>query len=617
MKKRFLLTTLAFMAYCGASLAANGDVLWKKNFGGSNNEWYTSVTTVPDGVIATGYADVGAFGSGDWTGVPIGGLDAFLVKYNSSGVMQWRYNTKFGGRDMYHSVTTVSDGVVAAGFMESTGFNTGDWAGIANKGNMDAIIVKYNNDGAIVWKKNFGGGIEEFFSVIVVSDGVLAVGYSDASSFGKGDWAGVAGKGKKDAIIVKFDNNGKVMWQKHFGGSGDDVFTSVTLLKDNGIVAVGYSDALSFGNGDWAGAGVKAKGTRDAIIVKYTVNGTLLWQKNKNYDTYAYEYTSVTTVSDGVIAVGKFCIDKYNNNGGKEWEKIFLQYITSVTAVSDGIITAGSVDSDDLPHSHWPGAVPRGHMDAAIVKFNDNGDVVWQKNLGGKDRDEFSCITAVPNGVVTVGYADAPSFGNGDWVGVSGKGNRDAIVVKYEDIEEKECTPTLYTNDIGYLADVSDWTLSGVTWNIANSGQLIFATAGSYAVMPILPTGATNMKITITARYGDYIYLHTSPDGNTYTNQGLFTGGNSIETALKNIPDGTHYIKFVANTGTINDVYLISVTVTGDCFTTTSVTDVTVNTQAKVTGYYNIVGQKLLQEPEGGIYIIRYDDGTTKKIIKK
>ena len=113
----------------------------------------------------------------------------------------------FGGSDVdyYQSVTAVSDGVVAAGYSYPSSFGTGDWAGVAGKGNYDAILVKYDNNGDVVWKKNFGGSDDDYFySVTAVSDGIVAAGYSNPSSFGTGDWAGVAGKGSVDAILVKY-----------------------------------------------------------------------------------------------------------------------------------------------------------------------------------------------------------------------------------------------------------------------------------------------------------------------------------------------------------------------------------------------------------------------------
>jgi uncharacterized protein (TIGR02145 family) len=91
---------------------------------------------------------------------------------------------------------------VAVGY--SFAFGTGDWAGITGKGESDAIIVKYDNAGNVVWKKNFGGSsADSFDAVATVSDGVATVGYSAANSFGNGDWTDVTGNGNNDAIIIK------------------------------------------------------------------------------------------------------------------------------------------------------------------------------------------------------------------------------------------------------------------------------------------------------------------------------------------------------------------------------------------------------------------------------
>jgi len=42
----------------------------------------------------------------------------------------------------------------------------------------------------------------------------------------------------------------------------------------------------------------------------------------------------------------------------------------------------------------------------------------------------------------------------------------------------------------------------------------------------------------------------------------------------------------------------------------------TLYTTSLPVGYYNILGQKLRQEPESGVYIIMYDNGKTKKAVK-
>ena len=118
---------------------------------------------------------------------------------------------------------------------------------------------------------------------------------------------------------------------------------------------------------------------------------------------------------------------------------------------------------------------------------------------------------------------------------------------------------TLYSSNISTEKELRDWTLSEAKWDSMNNGQLVFAKEGAYAILPVLQSGSTNMWVSISAIYGNYLYLHTSPDGKTYTDQGLFAGKNSLESASKHIPDGTRYVKFVAAQGTRNDVTITTV----------------------------------------------------------
>jgi uncharacterized protein (TIGR02145 family) len=52
-------------------------------------------------------------------------------------------------------------------------------------------------------------------------------------------------------------------------------------------------------------------------------------------------------------------------------------------------------------------------------------------------------------------------------------------------------------------------------------------------------------------------------------------------------------------------------------YDSTGINEVSVNTEnAKVKGYFDILGRKLTEEPTKGIYIIQYDNGKTKKVMK-
>jgi hypothetical protein len=476
---------------------------------------------------------------------------------------QWIKN--FGGSydDEYASVTAVSDGVIAVGNSERLSFGTGDWTGVEGRGSNDAIVVKYNSAGDIVWKKNFGGGKEDyFFGVTAVSDGIVAVGVS--YSFGNGDWTGVtghldsSGKDSGDAAIVKFDDNGNVVWKKNFGGGGNDEYLSVTAVSD-GIIAVGHSAYGSFGNGDWTG--VSPVPGQNAIIVKYDNSGNVIW-KNRfaPNDDYDDSFFSVTAVSDGIIAAGEkygfyppfkedALLVKFDNAGNLVWDKKLggsgNESFAGIATVSDGVIAVG--DTDSFGAGVWTGIEGKGKYDAIVVKYDNNGNVLWKKNLGGSNGDYYKSVSVVSDGFIVCGNAYVNN--TGDWTGMAGKKNTDAIVVKYD--------------------------LNGnVQWKKNLGGQ-------GY----------------------DYYYSVVGVE------DGIIAAGNSHGLLGSGSSFGNGDLANLTGNGE-GDAIIVKYT---DAVSSIE----TINAgNAKVIGYYSIMGQKLDREPETGIYIIQYDNGKAEKVFK-
>ena len=394
----------------------NGNVVWNKNFGGTYHDQFLAVTATSDGgFVAVGYSEAASFGNGDWTGVTgQGEQDAIIIKFDADGNVVWKNRVGGFGYDCFNAVAETSDGgLIAAGYSAAASFGTGDWTDETGRGDHDSTIVKFDATGNVVWKKNFGGtGLDFFNAVTATSDGgSIAVGISNASSFGNGDWIGVTGRGYDDAIIVKFDIDGNVVWKKHFGGSGSDQFRAVTATSDGGFVAVGYS--TSFGNGDWTG--VTGRGGGDAIIVKFDASGNVIWKKNFG-GVYSDSFYSVTATPDG------------------------------------GFVAAGQSLTESFGNGDWTGVTGRGGEDATIVKFDSDGNVVWKKNFGGSGNDLFHAVTATSDGgFVAVGYSLVASFGTGDWTDETGRGGQDAIIVKFSEPRNNNVDPIDDPTDVAVV----------------------------------------------------------------------------------------------------------------------------------------------------------------------
>ncbi len=343
-----------------------GNIVWKKNYGGSNDEIFYGVIEVSDGYVVVGTSNSN---DGDLTGLYIGGYDAIIAKYDTSGNIVWKKNYGgYYGNDYFYGITQTTDGYVVVGESNSV---DGDLTGIA-KGSKDAIIVKYNTSGNIVWKRNFGGTYDEtFWNIAKTTDGYIAVGNSGSTDL---NLTGL-NKGSIDAIIVKYDELGNIKWNKNYGGSSVEYFYGIIKVID-GYVAVGSSQST---NGDLTGVN---KGSTDAIIVKYDLSGNVVWKKN----------------------YGGTNIDIFNN----------------ISQMADGIIAVGKSNSTDVDLI----GLNKGVYDAIAVKYDSSGNILWKKNYGGNNNDNFQGIV----GKITVG--DSYSI-DGDLAGLN-KGYTDAIIFSTE-----------------------------------------------------------------------------------------------------------------------------------------------------------------------------------------
>ena len=361
-------------------------------FGGKDDDRLARIEAEKNGFVAVGLSYVTSFGNGDFTGATGNGLlDATIYQYDNSGNVLWYKN--FGGKnnDEFRDVCITDDGYVAVGTAQSSSFGTGDFSELTSKGAQDAVIVKFDKNGTVLWVNNFGGsGSDEFDGVSAVSDGYIAVGTSRLSSFGTGDFESISSKGESDAIMVKYDTQGNKLWTKTFGGEGFDNFTNIETDGDNYIV-VGDCSEESFENGDLFG--VEAKGTTDAIMIKYDKNGEIIWKRNFGGRNDDY-FVSVAVDETGYVAVG----NNYSSDGG-DWDTSSI-----------------------------------GWTDAIIVKYDKQGNLTWRKRFGGYDSDSFYDVKAEEGGYVVAGYVGADSLTDefGMLADLEIPSDETALVVKYD-----------------------------------------------------------------------------------------------------------------------------------------------------------------------------------------
>src|SRR5580765_1352179 len=142
---------------------------------------------------------------------------------------------------------------------------------------------------SIEWQKSFGGSNDDIaYSIQQTHEGgFIAAGYSTSPN--DGDVSG--NHGLSDYWIVKLDAIGNIVWQKSFGGNGDDVAFSIQQTTDDGYIVAGVSPS---NDGDVSGN----LGDNDYWIVKLDPAGNLAWQKCLG-GSASDVATSVEQTSDG------------------------------------------------------------------------------------------------------------------------------------------------------------------------------------------------------------------------------------------------------------------------------------------------------------------------------
>lgn len=204
---------------------STGDIQWKKCFGGTGTDRGQSVKSTSDGgyiFVADTYSN-----NGDLTGHygNINVKDAWIVKLDSAGNIQWQHH--FGGtsEDSVASIVETSQGFLMVGYSGSSDENMP-----ANKGSVDAFAAFYDKQGNLQWVKNYGGsGYDYASSVVADSNGFIIAGHSsslDGDLLNANYHPNPSGVFYSDYWVFKIDFSGNMIWSKYYGGPDPGMATA-------------------------------------------------------------------------------------------------------------------------------------------------------------------------------------------------------------------------------------------------------------------------------------------------------------------------------------------------------------------------------------------------------
>ncbi|MCZ6598355.1 MAG: hypothetical protein O7B99_12000 [Planctomycetota bacterium] len=325
---------------------------WAVAYGGVGLDRANAMTVTKAG----GFVLAGGTASSD-----LGRVDGHVARIDADGTLVWEY--AYGG-PLWDELVAVAErpggGFVVAGSTESFG-----------AGGRDLWVMRLDENGSKLWERVLGGPASDEASALAVdADGNTVV-------------AGVvrrSGADEPDALLVKLDALGSIVWQRFYGLPGSDRaerFEDVRTTPDGGFVAVGA--IRGWGTG-W-----------DAWVVKLDASGDIEWQRAFDSAVVVSEDwgTSVATTDDGGYLVGGRVVDsasagsdpwvlRLDSEGTVIWGRTF-EFSPSSEAF-EGAPSVGTVDGECVVA--LTETQPFGPSHGWVARLGAGGLVVWQQRFG-------------------------------------------------------------------------------------------------------------------------------------------------------------------------------------------------------------------------------------------
>ncbi len=356
MKRLFLIIPLLLISI--SVCAQEFDILFQQCYGGSGGDVLWDVYKKAEG----GYYVFASSTSSDGD-LPFnyGKMDFWLFETDALGQIIWQKIYGGSDSDTPKQFLSLPDG----GFLLfGDTFSVDGDVGCNHRPNgatSDLWLVRTDSLGNKLWDRCYGGSHQEFAGKIIhdhEEDCFIIV-----ASTGSDDGDISDHKGSYDAWVLKLDSMGNIIWERTYGGTGQDHGYSICLTSDGGYI-LGASAGLTAG----------------------TVNG----------DIYCREDLSLDRGYTGWLL-------KLNKRGEIEWQQCYGETINGIIETADGgYVFIGFTDMDNEDADCFYG-YDKKTWDTWLVKTDSRGVIEWQRCLGGTKIDTPKFLKLLDDGTYLIG----------------------------------------------------------------------------------------------------------------------------------------------------------------------------------------------------------------------
>ncbi|MEK6481882.1 T9SS type A sorting domain-containing protein [Catalinimonas sp. 4WD22] len=443
--KASIATTLSFQLIQNTAIA-RPDVEWDKTLGGMMEDIPANAIPTPDGgYLIAGTSDSNS--SAEKSEDSKGDSDYWVVKTDARGNKLW--DKTFGGTEgetLIEAFLTEDGGFLLAGHSASgasgnkTATQTGNW------------LVKLDSQGNKIWDK------------IIEGDPFLVISPADDGEF-------LLLEGYFTYILTKIDKDGDVLWTK-----------ALEFTEFNSFIHMGLESIILTADRGFALGGFVTNFPDDLWLAKIDAEGNKLWSNVYSVGNWDYGKINISVSLDGKYLLGaeewfygydvpvkpsaEYFVIKADELGNELWRKEYggrgPDNLSSTIATDDGgFILAGhsgSADGDKTEPSV-------GANDYWLIKIDAEGNILWDKTIGGTDHDEPHHITMTQDGGLIIsgssnsdasGDKSEDSRGGSDFWIVKLEGNRSPLSVSNITLINADANQEIQVINHGDIINLND-----------------------------------------------------------------------------------------------------------------------------------------------------------------
>jgi len=371
-------------------LNQQGEEVWEKYFSGQNHDFLSATVNTQDGgflISGTSFSSKGLDKKEDSKG----GSDFWLIRINEFGDELWQKTIGSASDEEARAVIQTTDmGFFVAGNIMTGSLREPQGTRTLGYGSKDVLVVKLDKNGKELSQLILGGkGLDEVEKMIPTKDGGALLGVYSRSGAVAGSGMPEAGSkassqmpkasgnfGEGDYWIIKLNKEGKVEWEKNFGGKGDDHLRTLALTS-TGYLIGGESRSERSGNKT---VGIE-EGT-DLWLISLNERGEEIWQKSYNF-------------KNRDVLMGMSVIAGKQEDGSGKSKGVLLGGYTQAE---------GRIESDD--ETFW------------MLYLDQNGNEQWRKHVKGESRkreERLSDIKLNRDGSIVLAGTSAEELGKENW----------------------------------------------------------------------------------------------------------------------------------------------------------------------------------------------------------